>query len=686
MTWLIYGGEGWIGHQFVEILRSRGIPFLLGTARVDDIERVRKELEEHSPSRVVSFIGRTRGGDFTTIDYLEQGHPQMVENMRDNLFGPLSLAILCQQRDIHFTYFGTGCIFEYDETHPYANEETGFHEHDEPNFFGSSYSICKGFTDRLMHLFPDHVLNVRIRMPINEDLESSRNFISKIIRYKKICSVPNSMTVLPELLPILCDMIRDQRKGTINLTNPGVISHNQILDMYKSILDPGFQYENMSIEEQNSILLARRSNNCMDTTALESDYFVLPIYQSIQRLFKKIRKDRLAKRPLEMKNVLVTGGWGFIGSNFIHHLYDFLVEEDRRKKKTTGVVSTTPFTGSMQFVASSSEKDNDNNDNACNASFTIVNLDKNSYCSRREYVSSIPSSVLTNYELDLNDTEALETILENHSIDTIVHFAAQSHVDLSFNNSLIFTWDNVRGTHSLLEAARRYHEKGVKTNGEGPLQRFLHVSTDEVYGETVQKEAFTERQPPNPTNPYAATKISAEFLVQSYFHCFELPVLIIRGNNVYGPHQYPEKLIPKFSTLLSQGKKCTIHGNGKTRRNFVHVMDMCAAILLLLRSGQIDEIYNIGHENEYSVLQIAKLLVDIFQEREKGLELSLSSTPDYNEYLEFVEDRYSNDYTYRIDSTKLRSLGWEPKINMAEGLRSVVEWYEQNRQIFSTIE
>lgn len=657
MTWLLYGGAGWIGQQFVEVLEARNIAYVLGEARADHLQEVREELEVIRPERVVSFVGRTRGGDFTTIDYLEQGHPQMVENMRDNLFGPVSLAILCKERGVHFTYMGTGCIFEYDEAHPFASEETGFKEDDEPNFFGSAYSICKGFTDRLMHLFPESALNVRIRMPINDDLESSRNFITKILNYKKICSIPNSMTVLPDLLPILCDMITAQKTGTINLVNPGLISHNQILDMYKSILDPGFTYENMTMEEQDSILAARRSNNFMDSTRLEEEYFVLPIYQSIQRLFKRIRKNRIMERPVEMKNVLVTGGWGFIGSNFVHHLYDFLVAE--RKKS---------YTGSMQAPFSST-RDN---------MFQIVNIDKLSYCSRKEYLSSIPDGVITHYPIDLNDTDAVETVLENHSIDTIVHFAAQSHVDLSFNNSLLFTWDNVRGTHSLLEAARRYHEKGAQASGKGggPLLRFLHVSTDEVYGETVQKEPFAEDQPPNPTNPYAATKISAEFLVQSYFHCFELPVMIIRGNNVYGPHQYPEKLIPRFTTLLRQGKKCTIHGNGKTRRNFVHVMDMCAAVLLLLKKGELAETYNIGHDNEYSVLQIAKMLVDLMDPHH---------SKNYQDYMELVEDRYYNDFTYRIDSTKLRRLGWEPQIEMTEGLKSVVEWYQKNHHLYSSV-
>jgi len=295
--WLLYGGKGWIGSQFVQILKDRGIPFLHGESRVDDIPRVKEEIDSLEPTRVLSFIGRTRGGEYTTIDYLEQGRPQTLENIRDNLFGPVSLAILCRDRGIHFTYLGAGCIFTYDEDHPYGCEDTPFTEEDLPNFFGSSYSICKGFTDRLMHEFSSNVLNVRIRMPISDDLESSRNFIYKVLHYPKICSVPNSMTVLPDLLPVLCDMVASGRTGTLNLVNPGLITHNQILDMYASILDPSFEYENMTLEEQNTILKAERSNNCLDTTLLETDYAVLPIEDSIRRLFQRVLQKQQPPPP-----------------------------------------------------------------------------------------------------------------------------------------------------------------------------------------------------------------------------------------------------------------------------------------------------------------------------------------------------------------------------------------------------
>ena len=216
------------------------------------------------PDRVVCLIGRTHGEGYATIDYLEQ-KGKIVENIRDNLYAPVTLAILCQKYNIHFTYLGTGCIFKYEE----SKDNKKFTEDSLPNFFGSSYSVVKGFTDRLFHLFDDKCLNLRIRMPITSD-RSSRNFISKITSYKKICSIRNSMSVLPDLLPIMVNMVRDKIVGTINFTNPGTIDHNRILELYREMVDPDFQWENFTEEEQNHVLLAERSNNELDTAKLKA--------------------------------------------------------------------------------------------------------------------------------------------------------------------------------------------------------------------------------------------------------------------------------------------------------------------------------------------------------------------------------------------------------------------------------
>jgi 3,5-epimerase/4-reductase len=279
MRVLIYGSNGWIGQKFVEFMNNMNIKYYVGKCRCDSID-LENEINTINPTHVLSVIGRTHGiidnKVCPTIDYLEN-NGKLIENVRDNLFAPVQMALLCDRKNIHFTYLGTGCIFEYENDYL-------FKENDLPNFFGSSYSVVKGFTDRLMHLFPSSVLNLRIRMPITDE-NSDRNFITKIISYEKICSIPNSMTVLNELLPIAIDMMVRYNIGTINLTNPGVISHNEILDMYKEIVDPEFTWKNFTIEEQDAILQSKRSNNHLDTTKLETLY---PDVKNIKDAVKNI--------------------------------------------------------------------------------------------------------------------------------------------------------------------------------------------------------------------------------------------------------------------------------------------------------------------------------------------------------------------------------------------------------------
>jgi dTDP-4-dehydrorhamnose reductase len=265
MNILIYGSKGWIGGMFIALLNKdfNNIKYHVGSARADNIKDVMSELENIKPTHVISFIGRTHGPGYSTIDYLEQ-EGKLVENIRDNLFSPFILAQLCNQYNIHYTYLGTGCIFKYDD-----NINT-FNEDDMPNFFGSSYSIVKGYTDSMMKMYKN-VLNLRIRMPIT-NTPNPRNFITKITSYKKICSMPNSMTVLPTLLPYIVDMMKNNITGTINLTNPGVISHNEILELYKEIVDNNIKWENFTQEEQRRILLSDRSNNHLDTNKLSNMY------------------------------------------------------------------------------------------------------------------------------------------------------------------------------------------------------------------------------------------------------------------------------------------------------------------------------------------------------------------------------------------------------------------------------
>jgi hypothetical protein len=273
MIFLVYGLKGWIGEQLKREMDKLNIKYIEGNVRAVNQKELINEIMSINPTHIISLIGRTYGKindiKYKNIDYL-QDSSKISENIRDNLYSPIVLAILCEQMSIHFTYLGTGCLFEYDNLHPFNCEDTGFTPEDVPNFEGSNYSIVKGFTDRLMHLF-SNTLNVRVRMCLTSD-SHWKNFLTKFITYEKICSTPNSISVLPDLLPILLDMAINKVTGTINLTNPGLITHNEILQMYKEIVDPNFNWINMTLDEQSKILDAKRCNNYLDVTRLQELY------------------------------------------------------------------------------------------------------------------------------------------------------------------------------------------------------------------------------------------------------------------------------------------------------------------------------------------------------------------------------------------------------------------------------
>jgi UDP-glucose 4,6-dehydratase len=275
---------------------------------------------------------------------------------------------------------------------------------------------------------------------------------------------------------------------------------------------------------------------------------------------------------------------------------------------------------------------------------------------------------LPNYKFikgNICSSDLVNYILKSEDIDTVMHFAAQTHVDNSFGNSFQFTQNNIMGTHVLLEAAKVANVK-----------RFIHVSTDEVYGEQMPDQAaMLEEQVLEPTNPYAATKAGAEFLAKSYHRSFGMPIIITRGNNVYGPHQYPEKLIPKFINQLIRGRPVTLHGTGQNTRNFLYVEDVARAFEVILLKGVVGAIYNIGGTNERKNIEVARDLLRLlgFEGREE-------------EMMTFVPDRFFNDLRYHIDSSRLHELGWREEMAWEEGLRRTVEWYRTHGDRYGNIE
>jgi dTDP-glucose 4,6-dehydratase len=257
----------------------------------------------------------------------------------------------------------------------------------------------------------------------------------------------------------------------------------------------------------------------------------------------------------------------------------------------------------------------------------------------------------------LCDEILVNQILVQHQITHIIHFAAQSHVQNSFEDSISFTKDNILGTHILLESVRKYNK----------VKKFIHVSTDEVYGEsmnTVDESHKTEHSILCPTNPYAATKAGAELIAQSYSHSYKMPIIITRGNNVYGANQYPEKLIPRFIKLLEENKKVTIQGDGKSVRGFLHAFDTAKAFECILEKGTVGEIYNIGCDEgmEYSVMEIAQILIKM-----------IKNTENYDTWIEYIKDRPFNDRRYYISNQKLKDLGWNIEIELMDGLKKMIQ-------------
>ncbi|XP_030057240.1 dTDP-D-glucose 4,6-dehydratase [Microcaecilia unicolor] len=291
--------------------------------------------------------------------------------------------------------------------------------------------------------------------------------------------------------------------------------------------------------------------------------------------------------------------------------------------------------------------------------YLIINLDKLDYCASLKNLERI--SKKPNYKFiqgDICDSRFIKHLFETEKIDIVLHFAAQTHVDLSFKHFFEFMYVNIYGTHILVGSAY-----------EAKVEKFVYISTDEVYGGSLDEE-FDESSPKRPTNPYASSKAAAECFVQSYWERYKFPVIITRSSNVYGPHQYPEKVIPKFISLLQHNRKCCIHGSGLQRRNFLYATDVVDAVLMILKEGKPGEIYNIGTNFEMSIAQLAKELVQLIKKT--------NSESETEHWVDYVGDRPSNDLRYPMKSEKMHRLGWRPKVSWKEGIKKTIEWYEDN--------
>ncbi|CDC19626.1 dTDP-D-glucose 4 6-dehydratase RfbB [Clostridium sp. CAG:306] len=319
--------------------------------------------------------------------------------------------------------------------------------------------------------------------------------------------------------------------------------------------------------------------------------------------------------------LLVTGGAGFIGSCFVRHIL---------------------------------KKYND---------YQVINLDALTYAGNIENLDDVKDN--PNYRFvhgNICDKKLAKELIIDEGVDAVINFAAESHVDRSITGPEIFIETNVQGTLNLLQAAK-----------EAKTQRFLQVSTDEVYGTLGKDGYFYETTPLAPNSPYSASKASADMLVRAYYETYKMPVLNTRCSNNYGPYQYPEKLIPFFISQLLKGEKVPVYGDGMNVRDWLYVYDHCSAIDTVLHKGKVGEVYNIGGHNEKTNMEITKIILEAMGKDESSIR--------------YVEDRLGHDRRYAIDNHKIQSeLGWEPSLTFEEGIKLTIDWYLNNQDWMKSIE
>jgi len=340
-----------------------------------------------------------------------------------------------------------------------------------------------------------------------------------------------------------------------------------------------------------------------------------------------------------MQVILVTGGCGFIGSNFVRLALQELPE--------------------------------------CR----LVNLDKLTYAGNPGNLEDVADDPRYKFiKGDICDAALVTKLFAEEGIDTVVHFAAESHVDRSISGPAEFIQTNVVGTFTLLEAARNSWLTAQHTSLS--THRFLHISTDEVYGSLGDTGYFTETTPYDPRSPYSASKASSDHLVSAYHHTYGLPTLITNCSNNYGPYHFPEKLIPLIINNALNGKELPVYGDGKNVRDWLYVVDHCRAIMTVLQKGKVGETYNIGGNNEKQNLEVVHTVCDLLDER-VGL---LEEDRPRRSLIRFVKDRPGHDRRYAIDAGKIRrELGWQPSVTFEEGIRRTIDWYLQNSEWIASV-
>jgi dTDP-glucose 4,6-dehydratase len=641
MIWLI-GNKGMLGTELSNMIESRGWP-CVGTDRDVDITD-RSSLDAFAAKQAASgnkIDWIINCAAFTAVDKAED---EPVLCRRLNAEGPANVAACAKKIGATLLHISTDYVFNGNGSRPYRE--------DDPTDPTGVYGLTKRDGEIAAFAANDKTYIIRTAWLYGRHGNNFVFTMLKIFNEQASRMVVTDQRGTPTWAYVLCTVIcafyershsdRPATYGIYHFSGKGDISWNDFAhEIYRKGTELGLVNNVCEIKPCTSDLfpakVRRPPYSVLDKTKIERELgIIVPDWQeSLSKFLSGVSMRKLT-------NILVTGGAGFIGCNFIHVLL----------QKTPG------FTGK------------------------IINLDALTYAGNAASLADIETQFGGKRYFfehgDITDRTRVEEVFAKYDIDTVIHFAAESHVDRSILGPEAFIKTNVMGTFTLLDVARRAWTIPAGQKGEGTIRQdvlFHHISTDEVYGSLGDTGFFTETTPYDPRSPYSASKASSDHLVFAYYHTYGLPVTLSNCSNNYGPYHFPEKLIPLMILNILDGKPLPVYGDGKNIRDWLFVEDHNTAVWTIVNKGKTGEKYNIGGENEWENITLLQKLIDIVAVKAKLDPAKIRETITY------VKDRPGHDRRYAIDCSKLkRELGWRQSVSFEQGLERTVDWYLANTE------
>ena len=644
MIWLI-GNKGMLGTELSDMLVEHALDFV-GTDREVDIT---------DPSALLSFADSVaaKGSKF---DYIincaayvavDKAEDDQALCRRLNVDGIANIAATAKKIGAKLIHLSTDYVFNGNGDRPYRE--------DDPTDPTGVYGLTKRDGEVAALAANEQTWIIRTAWLYGRHGNNFVFSMLKIMKESDSRSVVNDQRGTPtwafDLCAVICAFIEAENKGKkvpfgiYHFTNKGNITWFDFArEIYRQGKELGYLTKDFTVNactsDQFPAKVKRPTYSVLDKTKIEQTLGITVPEWDVS--LKKFLALELPRNMRKLTNILITGGAGFIGCNFIHVLL----------QKTPG------FTGK------------------------IVNLDALTYAGNATSLSDVETQFGGKRyffeHVDITDRAAVEAVFKKHDIDTVIHFAAESHVDRSILGPEAFIKTNVMGTFTLLDVARNFWKIPAGQKGEGTIRQdvlFHHISTDEVYGSLGDTGFFTETTPYDPRSPYSASKASSDHLVFAYHHTYGLPVTLSNCSNNYGPYHFPEKLIPLMILNILAGKPLPVYGDGKNIRDWLYVEDHNTAIWTIVNKGKTGEKYNIGGENEWENITLLQRLIDIVAAKAK---LDPSKV---RETITYVKDRPGHDRRYAIDCSKLKKeLGWKQSVTFEQGLERTVDWYLSNTE------